>query len=149
MFKTKAMKKILILLMLPALLSAQKIDSTISKLKCGKMTWEFTKVKEAGKPDFYYVYCSYQNMEYQSITDLASIFIARQHDVDSLASDLTGALKLLDQKQKARYERDKYTISVGVFGGSLLIYDKDSKYTTLTKPQAEKLIAWLKTVKFP
>lgn len=146
----KKLKFIFVLLAaLPAVLSAQKIDSTISKLKVGKMDWKFAKIRQAGKADYYYLSCTFQNMEYQAITDIGNIFISDQKAVDTLISDLSGAIKLLNEKQKARYDRKGYSISVGSLGKNVVIYDSESKFTTLMIMSAEKLIAWLRTIKFP
>jgi len=146
------MKNILFFLFfLPLIVSGQKIDSTISKAKFefGKLDCNFGKISEAGKSDYYYLSCTFQNMEYKSITDIGDVYITNQKDLDSLISDLSKAIGYLDAKQKVRFDRKNYSLSVGdMVGKNVFIYDGD-KYTCLIKANAQKFLAWLRTIKFP
>ncbi|HTF04385.1 MAG TPA: hypothetical protein VK826_10175 [Bacteroidia bacterium] len=144
------MKKLLsILLLLPVLLSAQRIDSTLSEERFGNITGKFYKTTEAGVTNYYLV-CSFKNAKYEYISDFAMIFITNQEATDSLAADLESAIKYFETKTTARYDRREYKIVHYDFApGMMYIMDRDDKYTTMNKGHAEKWLAWLKTIKFP
>jgi hypothetical protein len=93
-----------------------------------------------------YIYMSFQNMKYNSITDLHSIFIVASDTLvrAEFISDLKKALPEMEIKQSISWSRSKYTLNLYDFAkGSLYCSSSKGGYTTLKSEQVEKLIAWL------
>lgn len=144
------MKKLLFLILLvPTIGAAQKITTHISEAKFGTIEGDFFKTIENGDTS-YFVACTFQNAEYQAITDIASIFIEDQLTLDSLISDLQGIIGYVGTKTEISYKRSTYSLIHYDFAtASIYVEDEDRKYTMINKKQAEKWLEWLKTIKFP
>jgi|GEM_PF-2686732 hypothetical protein len=144
------MKKLLALfLLIPVLGFSQTIRTHISEGKFGTIEGDFYKTIEDGDTS-YYLGCSFQNAEYEYVTDIASIFITDQLTLDSLISDLQGIIGYVGTKTEISYLRSKYGLVHYDFAvATIYVQDEDGKYTKINKKQAENWLAWLKSIKFP
>lgn len=144
------MKKIcFLLLLLPVLGVAQKIDSTIAKKKIGLLECQYDKHKEQGKETFYTVSISYRNGEYQQLVDYGVVMLMSQGEVDSLSADIEKMMVYIGTKQNVTIEQTEYRLKTVDFSPNLYLYDSEGKWTSMTKAQAIKLQEWLKGIRFP
>lgn len=146
------MKKtiILLLLTLPLTLYSQQVKKKLLEQRVGPIDCYFAYLAEEGKDTTYYVFGGFQNAKYTAITDIGSFFFSDQSSLDEFIADLEKASKFLGEKNDVTFTKKDYTLRVYDFAkGKLYITDEKDKYTTLNAQQVEKLITWLKTVKFP
>lgn len=148
------MKTSILCLLLAIQLSAlsQQSTKTLSKfeIKQIQMNCEFVKQITSGKTTNYIVYCGFQNFKYSHITDLGSIGIHKQPELDSLIAHAEVCMGYMDEKeQNICYNRKKYKLCVHDFSKLLYLQDRHEKYVRLTKKQAIKWVDWLKTIEIP
>lgn len=87
-----------------------------------------------------YFYYGFQNMKYQSITDIGSVFFSRQEQL----KEFVDALKQLAEKEDGTNLEislpNKSTLKIYDFSPKAIwLTDKDGKYTTINKKQAIKI----------
>jgi hypothetical protein len=85
-----------------------------------------------------YFYYSYQNMKYKTITDLGSIFLTKKQDLKDFADNLI----LFSEKPKGvvlEYQNPKFSLLLHETLTSVFIFDKNNKFTSITKAKAKEL----------
>ena len=140
------MKNILFILLcvFTTQLFSQTTQNTISEEKFGLLSCKnFSKTYIEEDMTYNYVYCSFQNMEYQHITDIGSIMYSKQSDIDEVIEQLEMCLEYMDNK--------KDSFSVGIFSiydfhKNVYITEEDGKFTSINKKKVLSLIEWLKSV---
>ena len=148
--KNKIMKKILSILLVLGVFSTHLFSQTIKKdldeKKIGTLNCSYKMSVKLGESDTsFYIYCSFQNMEYTSIVDIGSIMITSMEEKSKMVSDL---------KQCVKYMGSEFDFSLGQFqlyDFSKNLYIKTSsgveKSTTLSKKNVLKWIEWLESIK--
>jgi hypothetical protein len=93
----------------------------------------------------YYLFCSFQNMTYSTITDIGSIYCGDRKCMEKLLSDLKKIIELYNQNPSIEYEVESGMCRLSLRGKNLWIYDK-SKYTYLNIKYMLKFNDWLTEV---
>jgi hypothetical protein len=141
-----------LLIIISSICNAQTIDSTVSRKKFGTMDCKFMKTTEETGEVRYSVFCSYQNAEYSTITDIGSLLFMDKEHLDSFIVDLESAYNLMMNKSRenATYKRDRYSLVLYDFAATTLyIYDDHNKKTTMPRRLVAEWLEWLKSIKFP
>jgi hypothetical protein len=139
-----------LLILFPLFLNAQRITKDISTTKAGLLSCKYTYVAEPDKDTVYYVYCGFQNKKYTTITDIGSVYIANQEELDKLIGNLEKALGFMETKTNVSFEEPRYKLTIYDWAHkSLYVRDEDEKYTTLGKGQVIKWLEWLKSLQIP
>jgi len=139
------MKNILFILLcvFSTSLFSQTSKKTISEKKCGLLTCKnFSETNVETDETSYYVYCSFQNTDYQHIVDIGSFMMFSQSSVDEKIEQLENCVKYMDNKSDS-FSYDDFRIYD--FSKNMYIYD-DDKSTWINKKNVIKLIEWLKLV---
>jgi|688.fasta_scaffold1033265_1 hypothetical protein len=126
-------------------LSAQRIDSTITKKKIGLISVENSKTTENGTTS-YSVTLSFRDGRYQAIEEYGVIILSDQNSVDTLIADLTDAKKYIGGKVSWTLKRTFYQVAV-TNGKWITIEDTHGAFTNINVSQADKIIEWLRSVK--
>ena len=84
---------------------------------------------------------TYQNAEYQHISDKASITLFNEDEVIQFATDIE--FMITQGNNDVVTLRDNYSIKNS--GNSIFIFDEDKKYTYVSKSKAKKLINDIKS----
>ena len=146
------MKKCLLaasLLMLCITSTAQKKTITVSKAKIGTLSCSVeSEINMLSKDTFNYIFISFKNAKYSSITDIASLFFLQSdiYDIKDFIDDLKAAEKEMDIKQTIEWRRDKYVLNIYEFNKGKLYIEEPKKYagyTAINKNQTGQLIKWL------
>jgi hypothetical protein len=93
----------------------------------------------------YYLFCSFQNMNYSMITDIGSIFCGNVVCMEDLLIDLKKINELYNQNPAIEYKVNSGGCSIELRNKNIYIYDKD-KFTYLTPKYLLKYIEWLSEV---
>jgi hypothetical protein len=132
-------------------MNAQEIKNNLSKQRILPLECKHTQVINLSTQDTSsYVWCGFQNIKYTSITDIGSVFITSQTELDELISALKIALKLKTENPNLVYsftaagnEFDTYE-----FNKTALYIQDGRKYTAITMDNLAKWIEYLETIKF-
>ena len=144
------MKKLLSILLVLGVFSTHLFSQTITKdldeKKIGSLDCSYTMDLKVGSSDTtYYIYCSFQNQKYTSITDIGSVFISTIEGRDRIVSDLKECVKYMDDKTIS-FTINEFTL----YDSSKNLYINDErgirKYTTLNKKNVLKWIEWLESI---
>lgn len=98
-----------------------------------------------------YVYVAFQNSEYTTIIDIASILfdVSKNRDnVKKFTKTLKDALQEMGNKTTIEWDEENYRISLYDFSKSLYLRESRKKgdgYTILPKSKVEDLISWLES----
>lgn len=144
----KKMTLSLILIFLAVSLFSQTKRIELSKEKIGNFNCSYFKSIDLEKGDtLYYVFLGFQNMKYQSITDIKSLFFTTQEQISQFVKDLTQALPEMENKgSQMDWKRDLYTLHKYDFSKNLYVEEKKGLgYTVISKKQIEDLIKWFGT----
>ena len=151
MGKIKIMKRLLLVLFLfhSFIGFSQIISKTLSEKKIGSLNCKNLETINLPTNDTTYeIRCTFQNQQYQHITDIGSVSFHSElkNDLDEIISQLKECIKYMDDKS--------YSFSIGQFRISdkfkilwISNYD-DTKYTTLSKKNVLKWIKWLEECTF-
>jgi hypothetical protein len=144
------MKTTLVILMLAiaTACAAQKVDSTISSKKIGLLSCEYEKTTENSIAS-YRVVISFQDGRYPALGLWEVITLSSQASVDSLITDLASAKLQMGNKVTWSKEAPEYSLTVNTGAKMVTIANKSGAFTNVTSAQADKFIAWLKSIKFP
>jgi hypothetical protein len=135
---------------LPLVANGQSVTKKLQEVKVGTISCHFAYVAEPGSDTTYYVWCGFQNLEYSAITDIGSVMVASQTELEEFITNLEKCLPFLDEKSQMRIDKKGYALIVYDFSkGQLYVTDEKGKYTHISKAQVQKWIDWLKTIKFP
>jgi hypothetical protein len=140
------MKNIIILFLLfqSVVTYSQTTKSKLLREKIGTLTCEnVMNINLTNNDTSYFVYCSFQNKEYQQIIDIGSIVISRKNKLTTTINQLKQCLKYM--------ETGKVDFSIGSFrlydfAKVLYIYDGD-KNTAISKKSVIKWIDFLERCK--
>ena len=146
------MKKILSILLVLGVFSTHLFSQTIRKeldrKEFGTLNCTYSISIDVGNSDTsFYVYCSFQNQKYKSITDLGSISIYKMEDKDKMVSDLKECVKYMDDKSIS-FSIGQFTLYD--FSKNLYITDRSdytNKTTSINKKNVLKWIEWLESIK--
>ena len=153
LIKIKTMKKLLSILLVLVVFSthifSQTIKKDLSSKKIGSLDCSYKMEVKLG--DFnvvdtsLYIFCSFQNQKYSSITDIGSIFMSTMVEKDRIVSDLKKCVKYMDDKSIS-FTLNEFTLYD--FSKNLYINDESGrrKYTTLSKKNVLKWIEWLESI---
>jgi hypothetical protein len=148
------MKKLLSILLVLGVFSthlfSQTIKKDLSSKKIGSLDCSYKMEVKLG--DFnvvdtsLYIFCSFQNQKYSSITDIGYIMITTMSGKDRIVSNLKECVKYMDDKSISFSigEFDLYDFSKNLYINS---EGSVKKYTTLSKKNVLKWIEWLESVK--
>ena len=139
------MKKIIttIAIIMSLQVMAQEKTVTVSELRLG-----YTNLKKQHKINLEtndtttYTYISYKNEKYRTITDIQVIIF---DDLQQFRNDLESSIDNI--RSNVNWSRDKYNIICYDFTSEIYLYSKRSKYVSLTKKQAIKIIDWIDKLK--
>ena len=146
------MKKIIGLLLVFVLCNVQVFSQTITKeisqQRIGSVDCNYYMSIEIPASDTtYYIFCSFQNMKYSSITDIGGFVISTKIDLDKIIGDLKECLKYIDN-QSIGFSTGDFVIHSSF--KDLYLYDRRGnfdKFTTLSKNKVLKWISWLDSIK--
>mgnify|MGYP001261610387 CR=1 FL=1 len=149
--KIKIMKKLLSVLLVLGVFSTHLFSQTIKKdldeKKIGTLNCSYKMSVKVGESDTsFYIYCSFQNQKYSSITDIGSVFISTIEGKDRIVSDLKECVKYMDDKTIS-FTLNEFALYD--FSKNLYINDERGvrKYTTMRKKNVLKWIEWLESIK--
>lgn len=145
------MKYILIsLLALSFNAQAQTKRVTLSEEKIGSITAKYAASIDIDKNDTSrYVYLGFQNKDYESITDVKSVFflIPQQNKLFiEFLNDLKKALSNMGTKANIDWRKENYTIKLYDFTDNLYLENAGKEvvgHTILSKNKVEDLIKWI------
>ena len=133
---------LLILFLFQSLIGfSQTTTTTLHKTKIGFVLSckNDMEINKSSNDTTFTVFCSFQNQQYQHITDIGSVFIMNKEKLNKTIDELKECLKYMDKKSM------NFSIgpfSIYDFSKNLYIND-DEKYTTLNKKGVLKWIEWL------
>jgi hypothetical protein len=146
------MKKILSVLLMLGVFSTHLFSQTIEKKlntkKIGTLSCSHRMSVKVGESDTtFYIYCSFQNQKYSSITDIGSVFITTTEEKDRILSDLKECVKYMDDKSIS-FTKNEFQLYD--FTKNLYINDERGglrKYTSMGKKYVLMWIEWLESIK--
>lgn len=146
------MKKIIGLLLVFVLCNVQVFSQTITKeisqQRIGSVDCNYYMSIEIPASDTtYYIFCSFQNMKYSSITDIGGFVISTKIELDKIIGDLKECLKYIDN-QSIGFSTGDFVLHSS--SKDLYLYDRRGnfdKFTTLSKNKVLKWISWLDSIK--
>ena len=146
------MKKIIGLLLVFVLCNVQVFSQTITKeisqQRIGSVDCNYYMSIEIPASDTtYYIFCSFQNMKYSSITDIGRIVISTKIELDKIIGDLKECVKYIDN-QSIGFSTGDFVLHRS--SKDLYLYDRRGnfdKFTTLSKNKVLKWISWLDSIK--
>lgn len=103
---------------------------------------------EGEKLDRQMVYWPFQNAKYTHITDIGSIAVWNQEELDELISDLETALKMSEQNVSWRGKSGSVNTGESSLGRGYITIDDGRKYAFVTKAQVTTVISALKSFSF-
>jgi len=152
------MKKLLLtsILFFSFLLSfCQTKKTTIAENQIGAISCEFARsIKLETNDTLNYLYFSFQNSKYKSITDLKSIFFTitkDSSDIFEFVKSLKAAYNEMGTKTDITWDKKDYRISLYSFNDKLYLcepIEEGTGYTTLNKEQTNQLINWIEEIGF-
>ena len=127
---------------------SQTITKEISQQRIGSVDCNYYMSIEIPASDTtYYIFCSFQNMKYSSITDIGGFVISTKIELDKIIGDLKECLKYIDN-QSIGFSIGDFVIHSS--SKDLYLYDRRGnfdKFTTLSKNKVLKWISWLDSIK--
>lgn len=142
------MKKLLFyFLLLPELLVAQKVSITLSSQRIPPFDCKYYYDSEAGKDTVYHVYCSFQNMKYQTIVDIGSVYLTDSSELHELISDIDKMIPLMGAE--ASIDKGAYRLWTTTTFPNWMYIEDGKQYTMISRKNLAKWRAWLGTIKLP
>jgi hypothetical protein len=92
-----------------------------------------------------YIHCSFQNMEYTTITDIGSIYCATQKSCDVVKGELSTIIKFITENPGTDFAIGNF--NVYDFAPKLIWYKDGRKNTRFNVATANKLLLALESVK--
>ena len=141
------MKNILFILLcvFSTSLFSQTSKKSLSKKKCHSLECEnFKSTNVETDETSYYVYCSFQNMKYQHITDIGSWIMSTPSKIDEMIEELEMCLDYMDNKSDS-FISSSLRFRVNDDSKFLYIWE-DGKFCFTNKKKTIQLIEWLKSV---
>jgi hypothetical protein len=133
---------------------SQEMRKTMSTKQIGRITCKHDlKINLETKDTTVLVYLGFQNLEYTSITDIASIIFIPKLDSTALPmfiADLKAASEYIGTKTSVRWDKTYYSIYLYDFTNSLYLAERKKSgggYTTLSKKEVTNLLLWLESLK--
>ncbi len=144
------MKKITLIIIALSLALSSYSQKEQKELSSYKISTPYISASHTQIEDRDYVYIGFQNIEYSSITDIHSIMLTKQVDLNQFADDLKDAISRAKLKKTVYWDKNKeYKIYVYDFTNSIYISDTESisGHTALSVKKAQKLLDWITTIK--
>ena len=113
-----------------------------STLKTSSLGWKIEQVIQNDSDTMVYFYMGFQNMNYQYITDIWSLYFVSQSELNEFATKLA-QFSLLG-KENVSETIGNYTLKTYDFTNSIYISDEEDKYTIIPKKKAAKLAEEMK-----
>lgn len=147
------MKALISLLFLPFMVFSQTVSETLSSAKISGITAEMVKSSDPSRDDMYFVFLSFRNEKYTTISDLCVIGLSDSSELAQIISDLEYCVEFLDSGNNGKsvsLKHSKYMLQIYDFSRELYIHDPTGrKYISIEKRWIEKLIEYLKSLEFP
>ena len=146
--KNKLITTILILVAFQGF--AQKKSITKSELTIGYTTFkqEITIDLDVGDT-LRYVYISFKNEKYKSITDMKYIILHTKNNFEEFKKDFLMASKECSTGSNIDWSRKDYALVIYDFSNNIYLTDKTLRAYTLISPNnAKKINEWLNSVEF-
>lgn len=130
---------------------SQRKSTDLISNRIGTVKWNFKQMTDLSSNDTtYYLWGGFQNYKYSTITDIKSVFMSSQSQLDELISDLKMVYSEMDKKQSISWDKKLYILKLVNYTDEMYLGDPDGRgYTYLTKRQVEKTIEFLESIKFP
>ena len=128
------------------LLNAQDVRKTLVKQVIRPFTFEHVlryNIDTGDSSD--YIHCSFQNMEYTTITDIGSIYCATQKSCDVVKGELSTIIKFMTENPGTDFAIGNF--NVYDFAPKLIWYRDGTKTTRFNIVTAKKLLIALDSVK--
>lgn len=123
-------------------------DSTISEKKISYfVTCRFTKTT-VNDSSYYSCIIQYEDGRYPALHDISFLTLYSQNEVDSLIINLNILKPKVGGSVVYLISTSRYTVAASNTNKFIMLENERGQYTNITVAQADKLIAWLKTVKF-
>lgn len=94
------------------------------------------------------VYWGFQNARYQTITDIGSVAVFNQEDLDELISDLETAITMSERNVSWRGQSGSVTTGESSLGRGYITIEDGRKYAFVTKAQITTVVSALKSFSF-
>ncbi len=146
------MKKITLIIIALTLALSSYSQKEYIELSKFKISAPYVSADHTQVEDIEYVYIGFQNVKYSSITDIHSIMLTKQVDLNQFAADLKDAISRATLKKTVYWDSNsEYKIYVYDFTNAIYISDTESisGYTMLSVKNAQKLLDWITTIKLP
>ena len=133
--------------------NAQTKRENLLSDKVGTINIKYIKSTDLDKNDIYYfVYLSFQNEKYTTITDTKSLGFKDKESLSEFVKDLNTAKTQMDLNQKVNlsWNRNNYNLKLYDFTNVLYITQSDGVkgYCTINNNLVEKLIQLLSKIDF-
>lgn len=125
---------ILIFLVSQFSIAQKEVQKTLSSSPLG---WEINQVIRDDADTNVYFYMGFQNMKYQYITDIWSLYFVSKSEMTEFATKLN-EFALLGKENVSETIGD-YKLQTFDFSNGVYITDKEGKYTMIPKKKAIKL----------
>jgi hypothetical protein len=125
---------ILIFLVSEFSIAQKEVRKTLSSSPLG---WEINQVIRDAADTNVYFYMGFQNMKYQYITDIWSLYFISKSEMTEFATKLN-EFALLGKENVSETIGD-YKLQIYDFSNGVYITDKEGKYTMIPKKKAIKL----------
>jgi len=146
------MKKLIttILILAAVQVIAQRKTVKVSELRVGYTHLQKAISIDLDKGDsLKYVYISFKNDKYKSITDIKSVILYSVDEYNQFRKDMKLAFQEMTTGSSINWARDEYTISVYDFTNTVYLSDKRRLRTTqLYKKDLNKITQWLDSNEF-
>lgn len=129
---------------------AQKKTVVVSDLRIGYTHLEKAISIDLDKGDsLKYIYISFKNDKYKSITDIKSVILTNEEDYNQFRTDMKLATQEMSTGSNINWARDAYTLSVYDFTNTVYLSDKRRLGSTqLYKKNLNKITQWLDANEF-
>jgi len=117
--------------------NAQKEVRQVLAQGKNSLDWKINQLIKDDDTTIYFYY-GFQNREYQYITDIGSIFVTSKSELEILGKKLIEYGSIVDKVSQTELVGD-VRLEFYDFSHLLYVYDRNKKYTNLTKKEAIKL----------
>lgn len=127
----------------------QNLNKNISELKLrGFYSVEYKLSIDIDKNDTTWcgIYMSFQNSDYDDITEIKSIYFTKKVDVEKFIKDLKRSVEYLGKKQEISFSGNGYRLQFYDFTKSLYIGDGKKSTIIYREKDLLSLINWLESL---
>jgi len=142
---------LILAVIISATASAQRVTKTISDKMISGVYAENIRITDE-RFDSTFVVLSFPDLEVKRRTEMVEIVFRTRAQVDTFAVKLHRAITLTDSSRMGiaySFRQALYRIELDEYSKDIYVTTPNGvKYTILTRKEAERLIAYLRTVKF-